>query len=69
MCIRDRKYIDESLMLISSKRGLYKEEKGADIFFGLAKGFKFINEDEKAAAVSYTHLLGVPLFLLKFDNL
>ena len=51
-----RKYIDESLMLISSKRGLYKEEKGADIFSGLAKGFKFINEDEKAAEY-YNHAI------------
>ena len=51
-----RKYIDESLMLISSKRELYKEEKGADIFSGLAKGFKFINEDEKAAEY-YNHAI------------
>ena len=51
-----RKYIDESLMLISSKRELYKEEKGADIFSGLAKGFKFINEDDKAAEY-YNHAI------------
>ena len=51
-----RKHIDESLVLISSNRQLYKEKRGAEIFSGLAKGFKFISEDERAAEY-YNHAI------------
>ena len=51
-----RKHIDESLVLISSNRQLYKEKHGAEIFSGLAKGFKFISEDERAAEY-YNHAI------------
>ena len=51
-----RKYIDECLESISSNRKLYNEEKGSEIFYGIAKGYKFIKENDVALEY-YNHCI------------